>query len=75
MRLIGLAIVLALNLVLGPLSGEAQPAGNVYRVGFIAASSAFTSPDAFRHGLRELGYVEGRNVVIEQRLAEGLAGV
>ena|SRR6266566_4517344 len=36
----------------------------------IAASSAFTSPDAFRHG-RELGYVEGLNVVIEQRLAEG----
>jgi putative ABC transport system substrate-binding protein len=66
-----LAIILTVSLVLAPLVAEAQPAGKVYRVGFIAATSAFTSPDAFRHGLRELGYVEGQNVVIEQRLAEG----
>jgi putative ABC transport system substrate-binding protein len=71
MRLIRLAIILTVSLVLAPLGAEAQPAGKVYRVGFIAASSAFTSPDAFRDGLRELGYVEGQNVILEQRLAEG----
>ncbi len=66
--------VLAL-LALGaaPLAAEAQQAAKVARIGYLSSSLA-SSPrlrDAFLQGLRELGYVEGRNVVIEYRDAEG----
>ena len=59
-----------------PLSPLAQQAPKTYRVGFLSAEAASDRPRrlrAFRHcaGLRELGYVEGRNLVIEARLAEG----
>ena len=74
MRRIGLAIVLAVSLVLAPLAAEAQSAGKPPQIGFIMAdSSAGSDPrvDAFRHGLRELGYVEGKNIGVEYRFAEG----
>jgi len=66
--------VLAL-LALGaaPLAAEAQQAAKVARIGYLSSSLA-SSPrlrDAFLQGLRDLGYVEGRNVVIEYRDAEG----
>jgi putative ABC transport system substrate-binding protein len=53
---------------------EAQQPRKIYRVGYLSA--AFSSPtpartEAFRQGLRELGYVEGKNLVIEYRFAEG----
>src|SRR5438093_13789432 len=57
-----------------PLATGAQPAGKVYRVGFLnpgSEASARTRTDAFRERLRELGYVEGQNLVIEWRWAEG----
>lgn len=52
---------------------EAQQPAKVYRLGFVSSSSRDQSPreDAFRRGLRELGYVEGKNVVIEYRYAQG----
>jgi len=56
-----------------PLAAEAQQAGKIYRVGFLWDSPA-VFPDAieaFRQGLRNLGYVEGRSVAIEYRWAEG----
>jgi putative ABC transport system substrate-binding protein len=67
--------LLVLLLVLTtPLAAEAQPPGKVYRIGFILT----TAPNEVGHffkaldeGLRELGYVEGRNVVFERRFAEG----
>src|SRR5262249_43435748 len=73
MRLIGLAVVFALSLVLVPNAGEAQQAGKVARIGFLAANPAASPPlpEAFRQGLRDLGYLEGRNVGIEHRSAEG----
>ena len=66
--------VLAL-LALGaaPLSAEAQQAAKVARIGYLTPSLT-SNPhlrDAFLQGLRDLGYVEGRNVVIEYRDAEG----
>jgi len=72
MRLIGLAVVLAFSLFLAPLVAEAQH-GQAYRIGYLATGSAFSQQrvEALRAGLRELGYFEGRNVVIEYRWAEG----
>ena len=56
-----------------PLAAEAQFAGKFYRIGFLWDNPA-AFPDeieAFRLGLRDLGYVEGRNLAIEFRWAEG----
>src|SRR5437667_11471568 len=72
MRLIGLAVVLAVSLVLAPLAAEAQPAGKPWRIGYIG--TVYTrSHDAFSEGLREFGYVEGRNIILERRFSEGRA--
>jgi putative ABC transport system substrate-binding protein len=62
-----------LGLLVAPLAAEAQQAGKVYRIGFLALNLAAAPhmPEAFRQGLRDLGYVEGRNVAIEYRDAEG----
>ena len=76
MRLIGLAVVLTFSLLLAPLAAEAQPAGKVPRVAYLTPWSD-SDPgrqrglEAFRQGLRELGYVEGRNISIESWSAEG----
>ncbi len=77
MRLIGLAVVFALGLVLAPLgTAAAQSSEKVPRVGYISRGSS-SDPfrlrrfEAFRQGLRELGYVEGRNIALEPRWAEG----
>ena len=60
------------NLLVAPLAAEAQQA-KVLRVGILANGSAATSPpvDAFRRGLRDLGHVEGQNIALEIRWAEG----
>ena len=57
-----------------PLVTEAQPAGNLPRIGFVEAGSRSANQhfaDAFRAGLRELGYVEGHNITVEERWADG----
>jgi putative ABC transport system substrate-binding protein len=71
----------ALLFFIAPPEGEAQPAGKVYRVGLVFDTSpvsemAGSDPihpgaKAFVHGLRALGYVEGQNLVLERRSAEG----
>src|SRR5436309_6591983 len=71
MRLIGLAVVLALSRTLAPLATKAQQAAKTPRVGYLSPTSAPAFEDAFRQGLRELGYVEDRNIAIEYRWAEG----
>ena len=56
------------------IAAQVQQPRNVPRIGFITVSSASALAariDAFRQGLRELGYLEGKNIVIEWRSAEG----
>jgi len=81
MRLIGLAVVLAVSLFAAPLVAETQEAKKVYRLGFLG-NSLPTNPDGLVgarnlneliEGLRWLGYVEGQNLIIERRYAEGRA--
>jgi len=73
----GLALVaLALALLAAPLAIEAQPAAKVFRIGLLGPFQP-TDPrvsrlwEALFQGLRELGYVEGKNIVIEGRFSEG----
>jgi putative ABC transport system substrate-binding protein len=66
-----MAIVLLVSL---PLPGEGQESNTRPRVGFVEAESPSTNQhflDAFRSGMRAQGYVEGQNVTIEARWAEG----
>ena len=70
MRLIGLAVVL--SLALAPLAGEAQQI-SVARIGVLTTGNPRSAGpnQAFEQKLRELGYVEGQNLAIEARAAEG----
>ncbi len=61
---------LAGGLLAASFAAEAQQAAKVPRIGYLASTLAAAN-EAFRQGLRDLGYVEGRNVVIEYRDAEG----
>jgi len=72
MRRIGLAAVLALSL-LAPLAGDAQQTGKVYRVGWLEVCGPGPRRrhfDIFRARLSEHGYVEGKNLIFEQRFAD-----
>jgi putative ABC transport system substrate-binding protein len=61
-------------LLTAPLSARAQPAGRMYRIGFLRRTAPEPATfEAFRQGLHELGYSETQNVVIEQRYAHGAA--
>ncbi len=72
MRLIGLAVILAVNLVLAPLAGEAQQARSP-RLGVLLFSAPETDPNvaALRQGPADLGHTESRNITIEYRGAGG----
>src|SRR6516162_7182181 len=57
-----------------PLAVRAQQPGKVYRIGFLANDPSIpTQPvgQAFLDGLRESGFIEGKNIVIERRFTEG----
>ncbi len=68
-----LIALLAVFLLAAPLAATAQQAAKIARIGYLAPNLVANPhlPEAFRQGLRDLGYVEGRNVVIEYRDAEG----
>jgi putative tryptophan/tyrosine transport system substrate-binding protein len=74
-RTFGLLITLALGLLVAPFAAEAQPAGNLSRIGLLllGSSSSFSSRlEGFRQGLRDLGWVEGQLIALEERYAENL---
>jgi len=74
MRRIGLAVVLIVSLLAEPLAGQAQQPGKIPRIGLLGGGSASAITgriNAFRQGLHDLGYVDGKTIVIEQRWAEG----
>ena len=68
------AVAMASRLLAAPLIAGAQQAGRLPRLGYLGASSPTLEPEileAFRQGLRDLGYVEGQSIAIEYRWAEG----
>src|SRR5438309_6059509 len=69
-----LSILLLVALLAVAVIAKAQQPKKVPRVAYLTAVSSSVNParhEAFRQGLRELGYVEGKNIVIESRYAEG----
>ena len=71
-----IVLTLGAGALISPLSSFAQPAAKVWRIGFLAQSRVdFVDADfiygPFTQGMRELGYVVGKNLVIEWRSAEG----
>jgi hypothetical protein len=74
MRLIGLVVVLTLSVILVPLAAQGQRAGKVAHIGYLSplpAARDSSNLEAFRQGLRDLGYVEGRTALIDARYADG----
>ena len=64
----------ALPLVMAAPSAHAQSPGKVPRVGaLVVATPRFLPVEGFKHGLRDLGYIEGQNIVVDYRYAEGRA--
>src|SRR4029453_4622719 len=78
MRLIGVAVVLALSLTLAPLAVEAQPAGKTARMGSLVFGPApspeeqarLMSTSLFWQAMKDLGWVYGQNIVAERRYGE-----
>jgi putative ABC transport system substrate-binding protein len=71
---LGCIVILALGMLVPPLAADAQHAGKVARIGYLSGVSSSGSPRQFvalREGLREFGWLEGQNLVIEARWAEG----
>jgi len=76
MRRIGFTVALIVSLILAPLAGDAQQAAKVWRIGWLALTPPTSPPlqrlsEAFLQGLRDHGFVEGQNVIIERRYSEG----
>ncbi len=72
MRLIALAVILTVGLSLAPLTAGPQPIPKPARIALVCGARCEGGGyDAFRQGLRELGRIEGRNLVVDVRGAEG----
>lgn len=69
---VGVIVTLTMSLLAAPLAATAQQQGKVSRIGILTPALEASTPllEAFRQGLRDLGNVEGKNIVLEYRLAE-----
>jgi putative ABC transport system substrate-binding protein len=76
-RIIGLFVTLALSLLMVLVTASAQPPVKVARIGYLSLTGGAPGDapleEAFRQGLQDLGYVEGKTIVIASRSAEGKA--
>ena len=70
-RAVGCIAALALSFLAAPLEADAQPSARIPTIGYINLAGGAPLVEAFRQGLRELGYVEGKTIVVEYRSAEG----
>src|SRR3990170_3606711 len=76
LRSLGLLVAFAFGLLAAPLAADAQQAGKVYRIGYFQTARRAQAEHllkALEEGLRERGYVVGRDIVIEYRFADGKA--
>src|SRR5712692_10023510 len=66
-------VMISGGLLAAPLASEAQQAGRIPKIAFITTTAPGGSPttDAFRGGLRDLGYIEGQNIIVEWRWGRG----
>ena len=72
--MVGLIVTLAFGLLATSLPAEAQQAGKVHRIGILSSGTPATYQhlyDAFLEGMREHGWIEGQNIAVEYRWAEG----
>ena len=63
----------ALGILIAPLAADAQQQGKIYRIGYLSAGTPSAQApyfEAFRQGLRDLGYIVGQNITIEHRNAQ-----
>ena len=67
MRRIGLAVILALSLFLAPFAVKAQPPTTIPRIGLLADAALWAF---LKIGLRDLGYAEGKSIVLEERSSQ-----
>ena len=67
----GLVVAFVLALLSPPRSADAQPPERTVRVGFLVPASPSDDVEGFLAGMRDLGYVEGRNLIVEYRAAGG----
>jgi putative ABC transport system substrate-binding protein len=71
--IVKLSLTVILSVLSAPQAAQAQPTGKVHRLGFLGSGSAAASAnvvEAFRDGLRNLGWTVGQNIVIDYRFAE-----
>ena len=68
---VGCIVTLTLSFLAAPLAADAQPSAKVTRIGYLSLVKAVPLEEAFRQGLQDLGYVEGKTIAIASRSAEG----
>ncbi len=63
--------LLVLTLLVPPRAADAQQPTKIPRIGYVSTGAPRATSEGFRQGLRDLGYVEGKNIIIEWRFARG----